>query len=191
MGANYLSTPAVFLIQTLFGFYILAVLLRFLLQWVRADFYNPLSQFLVKITGPALRPLRRLIPGFGRLDWASLVLAWILKSIELMLILGVKGFGGIMPMTMLWALPELLSLTLNIVLFAIFIQAIASWISPYGGHPAQALMSSLTEPLLRPARRMLPDAGGIDVSPMLVIVGLILLEMLLLPPLKLLVGSPL
>jgi len=179
-----------FLIQTLFGLYILLVMLRFLLQWTRADFYNPISQFVVKATAPPLRPLRRLIPGFRGVDLASLALAWLLKSVELMLVLLLLGAGASPIAAFLWAIPELVGLLINIFLFAVLIQVILSWISPGGYNPAASLLYHLTEPLLGPARRLLPPISGLDLSPMLVLIGLTLLKMLLLPPLKLLTGSP-
>ena len=110
MGSTYLTNPAVFLVQTLFGLYILVILLRFLLQWFRADFYNPLSQFVVKVTNPVLKPVRRVIPGYGGIDIASLVVAWILKSIELMLVLVLAGLSMSPLGALIWALPELASL---------------------------------------------------------------------------------
>lgn len=190
MGSNYLTNPLVFLIQTFFGLYILAVLLRFLLQWVKADFYNPISQFLVKITAPPLRILRRFIPGVGGLDLAALILAWGLKYIELLVIVLISSTTVSLLGPLLWAIPELVDLLLNIFLFAIFIQVILSWINPGSYNPASALLYSLTEPVLRPARRLIPPVSGLDLSPMLVMIALILLKMLLLPPLKLLTGSP-
>jgi YggT family protein len=190
MGDGYLTNPLVFLIQTLFGLYILVVLLRFLLQWFKADFYNPVSQFIVKVTAPPLRPLRRLIPGLAGIDLAALVLAWLLKSLELSLILVLMGAGGSFLGALLWSLPELIGLTINIFLFAILIQVVLSWINPGAYNPAASLLFSLTEPLLRPARNLLPPVSGLDLSPMLVMIGLVLLEMLLLPPLKVITGSP-
>ncbi len=190
MGDGYLTNPLVFLIQTLFGLYILVVLLRFLLQWFKADFYNPVSQFVVKVTAPPLRPLRRLIPGLAGIDLAALVLAWLLKSLELSLILVLMGAGGSFLGALLWSLPELIGLTINIFLFAILIQVVLSWINPGAYNPAASLLFSLTEPLLRPARNLLPPVSGLDLSPMLVMIGLVLLEMLLLPPLKVITGSP-
>jgi len=190
MGSSYLTDPATFLIQTLFGLYILVVMLRFLLQWARADFYNPISQFVVKVTAPPLRPLRRLIPGLGGIDLASLVLAWLLKSVELMLVVMVLG-AGISPLgAFVWAIPELVGLAINIFLIAVLIHVILSWVNPGGYNPAAGVLYHLTEPLLRPARRLLPPISGLDLSPMLVMMGLYLLKMLLLPPLKVLTGSP-
>jgi YggT family protein len=188
--SGYLTNPIIFLIQTLFGLYILAILLRFFLQQVRADFYNPISQFLVKVTNPPLKIMRRIIPGLGGIDLASLVLAWLLKSVEILLIVLVSGSAVNLIAPLLWAIPELIELIINIFLFAILIQVILSWVSPGHYNPASALLHSLTAPLLRPAQRFLPPMGGLDLSPMLVMIGLVLLEMLLLPPLRTLTGSP-
>ncbi len=190
MSGSYLTNPIIFLIQTLFGLYILAVLLRFLLQLVRADFYNPISQFLVKATNPPLKVLRRLIPGLGGIDLASLVLAWLLKSIEILLIILVSGSAVNLLAPLLWAIPELIELVINIFFFGILIQVILSWVSPGSYNPASALLYSLTAPIMRPAQRILPPMGGLDLSPMLVLIGLVLLKMLLLPPLRAITASP-
>lgn len=190
MDSAYLTNPAVFLVQTLFGLYILVVMVRFLLQMTRADFYNPISQFVVKVTAPPLRPLRRIIPGFGGMDLASLVFAWVLKTVELMLILLLLGADTSLIAAFLWAVPELVNLLINIFLIAILIQVVLSWVNPGGYNPAASLLYHLTEPLLGPARRLLPPFGGLDLSPMLVMIGLYLLKLLLIPPLQLITGSP-
>jgi YggT family protein len=190
MGSNYLTNPLVFLIQTLFGLYILAVLLRFLLQLVRADFYNPISQFLVKVTSPPLRILRRFIPGVGGIDLSAVLFAWGLKYVELLLILLISGITPNFLGPILWAIPELIELLINIFLFAVLIQVILSWVNPGSYNPASALLYSLTEPVMRPARNLLPPVSGLDLSPMLVMIGLVLLKMLLLPPLRVITGSP-
>lgn len=191
MDSSYLTNPALFLIQTLFGLFAVVVMLRFLLQLFGADFYNPVSQFVVKLTSPVLRPLRRLIPGWGGIDLASLVLAWLVKSLEVFLILLLVGGSGHLLAALIWSIPELFALVLNIFLFATLIRVILSWVNPDPRHPAVAVLDRLTRPLLRPAQRLLPPMGGLDLSPMLVIVALVLLQMLLLPPLKLVTGSPL
>ncbi|MCU7860916.1 MAG: YggT family protein [Candidatus Thiodiazotropha sp. (ex Lucinoma kastoroae)] len=190
MDSNYLTNPLVFLVQTLFGLYILAVLLRFLLQLGGADFYNPISQFLVKVTNPPLKILRRIIPGIGGIDLSSIILAWLLKAIEILLILVISGSAVNLLGPIVWALPELVELMINIYLFAILIQVILSWVSPGSYNPASALLYSITGPVMRPAQKLLPPTGGIDLSPMLVMIGLVLLKMLLLPPLRGLTGSP-
>lgn len=190
MGSNYLSNPLIFLIQFLFGIYILVVMLRFLLQLTRADFYNPVSQFIVKATAPLLNPLRRVIPGLAGIDLASVVLMWLLQSLELALVIIVSGMGANLVATLAWAVPELIDLAINIFLFSILIQVILSWINPGTYNPALSLIHSLTEPLLRPARKLIPPISGLDFSPIIVMVGLTLLKMLLLPPLQMLTGTP-
>jgi len=189
MGSNYLSDPLVFLVQVIFGLYALVVMLRFLLQLVRADFYNPLSQFIVKATTPLLTPLRRIIPGVGGKDVASLVLAWIVLTIQMLLVLLIGGQGFAPLAAVLLAIPELLSLAINIFLYGILIMVIISWVNPTGHNPAISILHDLTEPLMRPARRLIQPIGGIDLSPMLVMIGLVLLKMLLIPPVKALMLS--
>jgi YggT family protein len=166
------------------------VLIRFLLQWVRADFYNPISQFVVKATSPVLLPLRKVIPGYAGLDLSALVLAWFLKACELALLTLLMGLNRNPLGALAWALPGLVSLVISIFLFAILIRVILSWVNPDPYNPAVMLLNDVTEPVMRPAQRLLPPMGGIDLSPMAVMIGLVLLEMLLLPPLRILTGSP-
>jgi YggT family protein len=187
MDANYITNPLVFLVQMLFGLYSVAVLLRFLFQLVRADFYNPLSQFIVRITKPLLNPLRKLIPGYRGWDFASLVLAWLVLGLELGLVLALNGHGVRPVAALALAIPELASLLVNIFIVALLIQVVLSWISPGGYNPAVSLIHSLTQPLLNPVQRRMPDMGGLDLSPMVVMIGLYLLRMLLIPPLQVLV----
>jgi len=184
MGGSYFTNPLEFLIQTVVGLYILVVLLRFLLAWVRADFYNPVSQLLVKLTNPVLVPLRRVIPGLGGIDIASIVLMLVLQMLALWLVVMLRG-AAIHPFgLLLWSFAELLSLTINVFLFSILIQVVISWINPGGYNPALSLIHSLTEPLLGPARRLIPPLSGLDLSPIVVLIGLQLLKMLLIPPLQ-------
>lgn len=184
MDSSYYTNPLVFLVQIIFGLYALIVMLRFLLQIVRADFYNPLSQFIVKVTSPVLRPLRKAVPSIGGKDTASLVLVWLVLGVELMLISLIIGQGLQPVLSLLLAIPKMLELTFDIFIFGILIQVILSWINPGTYNPAVAIVHSLTEPLLGPARRLISPIGGIDLSPMLVMIGLYLLQMLLLPPLQ-------
>ncbi len=183
MGSSYFTNPLEFLISTLFGLYITAVMLRFMLAMVRADFYNPLTQILVKVTNPALKPLRRIIPGFGGIDIASLLLMLALQMLSLALITLLRGVSMHPLGLLLWAIAELLSLLFNIYLFSILIQVILSWINPGSYNPAVSLVYSINEPLLAPARRLIPPLSGLDLSPMVVLLGLQLAKMLLLPPL--------
>lgn len=179
MGGGYFGNAGVFLINTVFGLFILIVMLRFLLQLVRADFYNPVSQFLVKATNPVLVPLRRVIPGLFGLDFAAVVLLMVLQIMQIVLVGLVKGYAfqplGIVVM----AFAELASLTINIFFFSILIQVILSWISPGNDNPVSGVLYGLNEPLLRPARRMIPPLSGFDFSPLVVGVLLKLVEMTL------------
>ena len=184
MDSSYFTNPMVFLVQVLFGLYLIVVLLCFLLQLMRADFYNPISQFIVKATAPLLKPLRAIIPGFGGLDVSSLVLAWLVKTLELFLILLISGKGIMLLYPVLLAIPGILETVINIFLFSILVMVILSWLSPGGYNPAVALLYSLTDPLLRPARKIIPAFGGLDLSPMIAMIGLVLLKMLLIPPLE-------
>ena len=190
MTGSYLLDPLIFLIQTLFGLYTTVVAIRFLLQWARADFYNPISQFVVKVTTPVLRPLRRIIPGYGGMDLAALVLVWLLTAVELGILVLLRGADRSPFMALGWAIPSVVELFINLFLFAILIRVILSWVSPDPYNPAVALLTRLTDPIMRPAQRWIKPIGGIDLSPMLVIIGLTLLNMLLIPPLKWLVSSP-
>lgn len=184
MGGSYVGSAGVFLIKTLFDIYILMVMLRFLLQWVRADFYNPLSQFLVKVTNPTLVPLRRIIPGLGGVDLATVVLLLLLQVTELVLIGLVSGVS-LQPLGLLvMSIADLMSLLLNVFFFSILIQVIISWINPGSFSPVIALLHSLNEPLLRQARRMIPPISGMDFSPIAIMIGLQLLTILLVAPIS-------
>lgn len=185
---GYFTEAGVFLIQFIFGFYILAVLLRFLLQLVRADFYNPISQFLVALSNPPLRPLRRLIPGLWGIDMASILLLLMLTGLQWLLIylLTTHTYPALLGLAV-YSLADLLKLTLYVYYGALFIRIIVSWINPYTQqNPALNLVVRLTEPLMRPARQLLPAMGGIDFSPMLVFLALGLAQILILQPLLML-----
>lgn len=184
MGNPYVSDAGTFLIHTIFGLYVLAVMLRLLLQWVKADFYNPVSQFVVKVTAPALQPLRRVIPGYAGIDLAAVFLMVMLKLIEWWLVLYLGGINPGLGGVLLLAVADLLGLLLNVFLIAILIQVILSWVSPGAHNPVVGLLYRLNEPLLAPARRLLPPISGMDLSPLLVLIGLQLLKLLLVAPIR-------
>lgn len=184
MGGNYVGNAATFLIETLFGLYILIVMLRFLLQWVRADFYNPVSQFIVKATQPVLAPLRRVIPGFAGADLAAVVLMFALKFAELWLVMGLLGMSPQIPGLAMLCVAELLGLLINVFIFAILIQVIISWVNPGLYNPITSLLHSLNEPLLAPARRLIPPISGLDLSPIAVIIALQLASILFVAPIR-------
>jgi YggT family protein len=161
-----------FLIGTLFSIYIMLVMLRFLLAWVRADFYNPISQAIVKLTNPPLIVLRRVIPSIGRIDTSAIVLMLVLQILELWLIVMIGGLSAGVGTLALIAIVKLVKLSLYIFIACIFIQVIISWISPGTYNPIAALTASLTDPMMRPLRRIIPPAGVIDFTPMIMLLAL-------------------
>lgn len=184
MASSYLTDPLIFLIDTLFSLYILAVLLRFLLQWCGADFYNPISQFLVKATHPPLRILRRFIPSIGKIDTSSLVLIISLQLINDFAILLLKGVMISVGALVILAISQLISLLINVFVFAIFARALLSWVNSGAFNAADAILVYLTEPVLKLCRRFIPDLGGVDLSPLAALLLLQLAKMVLLPPLQ-------
>jgi YggT family protein len=179
---GYVNNASIFLIQTIFGLVLLLFMLRFMLQLVRADFHNPVSQFVVKVTNPLLRPLRRVIPGFGGIDVSSLIILLAIQCLELFLITVVVGASLQPAGLVMMAIAELLDLVLKIYIFGILIQVVLSWVNPHSYNPVTAILYSINEPLLRPARKLLPPISGFDLSPILVMIGLQLVSMLVLAP---------
>ena len=173
------SGALIYLISTLTDLYVTAILLRLLLQWVRADFYNPLSQFLVKATNPVLVPARRLIPSIGKLDTASVVVMLLLELLQLVLIslLSQTDFG--FQFLLLFAVRKLLIALLLTYFVLIIASVIISWIANQSRHPLIPLIYQLTEPVLRPINKLLPKMGGVDLSPLFALIALRALLLLL------------
>lgn len=184
MGGNYIGDAGLFLIQTLFGIYLLAVLLRFLLQVARADFYNPVSQLLYRVTQPLVRPLQYVFPTVGSVNLAVLVLLILLKFVEMSLVSALAGQPWHPPRLLVLGLSELVALATTLYFFTILIQVILSWVNPGAHHPALVLLWQLNEPLLGPARRLLPALGGLDLSPIVVLIALQLVNILVAAPLQ-------
>lgn len=188
---QYLSQPGVYLVQTLFNLYLMAVVMRFVLQLVRADFYNPISQFFVKVTDPLIKPLRRVIPGYGGIDIASIVLALLVQTAGIYLIVLISGWSLPNPLQpLLWSIVGIVSLLLNIAFFAILIMIILSWMAPQSQNPAVDLLRQITDPIMRPIQRLIPPIGGLDLSPIFVFITINLLEMLVVRNLAILFQVP-
>jgi len=182
---SYLIQAAVTLVQFIIGIYLVIVLLRFLLQQVHADFYNPVSQAIVKLTNPPLRLLRRIIPGYAGIDWPSLVLILVLQVLEIclvsFLVLGkIPGPVGLLVLS----IASIIRLCFFLYIALIFVGVIISWINPGAYNPVTILIYQLTEPLLQPVRRRLPGTGGLDWSPMVVLLLLYLGITLIVAPLQ-------
>ena len=186
---GHIGHAATFLVETLFGLYILIVMLRLLLQWARADFYNPLSQFIVKATQPVLAPVRGMFPAVGGVDLACVMLLVVLQLGELWLVTGILGQRAPVGALLVFSVAELLQLAIYVFLFSILIQVVMSWINPGSYNPVLSVLYSLNEPLLAPARRLVPPIGGLDLSPIVVMVALQLVAILLVGPLRQLAGT--
>ncbi|MFL3655681.1 MAG: YggT family protein [Halioglobus sp.] len=160
-----------YLMQTLLSLLLLAMLLRFLLQLVRADFYNPISQFLAKVTNPLVLPLRKIIPSYANLDLASLLLALLLQmaGIATLLLLNGVGLPSIVQL-LVWSALGITGLLVNIYFFALLAMIILSWVAPGSKNPAIYLLYQITEPVMAPLRKVLPSMGGLDFSPILVFI---------------------
>ncbi|MGH8363730.1 MAG: YggT family protein [Gammaproteobacteria bacterium] len=169
----------VFIINVVLGLYTAAVLLRFLLQWVRADFYNPICQAIVKLTNPLLLPLRRVVPGWRGLDFAAVVLAIIVQLVNVILVIALVGIPLAMPWIIWWVFLKLVFVLVNLYFLTILVEAILSWMSTGPRHPMASLLWSLNAPLLRPARRLIPPIGGLDLSPLAVLILLQVINILL------------
>jgi YggT family protein len=158
----------IFLITTLADLYLLTFLLRFIMQWVRASHYNPLSQFVFKVTNPLVVPARRLLPSVGGIDVPTLAVLFVLELIVTFALLRLTGLSVTLPDLLLLALLRLVSLTLLLYIGALFIYVLLSWFGDRGRNPMGELLADLVEPLLRPVRRLLPPIGGLDIAPLIV-----------------------
>jgi YggT family protein len=176
-----LNDAAIFVIQTLGSLYLLIVLLRFILQLVRANFYNPLCQFAVKATQPLLKPLRRVIPSLFGLDMSSLVLALLVQMALFAVILLLSGYSVDALLLAPWALIGIFALFLKILFWAMIISVILSWVAPGSHNPGAELVQQITEPVLAPFRRIIPNLGGLDISPIFAFIVLQLLQSWLVP----------
>ena len=183
MAGGYFADAGLFLVDTVLGLYILIVLLRFLFQLAGADFYNPLSQFIVKASNPPLARLHQLIPSLWGVDLGAIVLLLILEGLRLALTTLMLGHTPRMSGVLILSIGELLKLAVYVVVFSIFVRALLSWVSSGAHNPMARLLGSFTEPLLAPARRLLPATGGLDLSPIIVFMVLMLGLKLIIQPL--------
>jgi YggT family protein len=183
MSDNYFSDAGLFLVDTVLGLYILIVLLRFLFQLTGVDFYNPISQFIVKASNPPLSRLRRVVPRLWGIDFAAVVLLIVLEGARIGITALLIGQFPQLAGVLVLSIAELLKLAIYIMVFSIFIRALLSWISMARSHSMLQLLYSFTEPLMAPARRILPAVGGLDLSPIIVFIVLMLILKLLVQPL--------
>ncbi|MCP4789100.1 MAG: YggT family protein [Gammaproteobacteria bacterium] len=182
---------AVFLVQTLLGLYVMILLIRLLLQFTRADFYNPIAQALVKVTQPVVSPLQKVLPRAGRLSLPTLVVAIVVQALLIAMVFMLSGLGWPNLLNVvIWSLIGIASQILDILFFAILGSIILSWVAPQSHHPATLLLRQITEPVMAPARRLLPNLGGLDFSPIVVFIVINLVEMMAVYPLAQAFGMP-
>ncbi len=179
-----LAQIAIYIINTLGTLYISLVLVRFLAQLVRADYYNPVSKALVKYTNPLLVPLRKIIPGLMGIDLAAIVLAILLQAALLQSVLLIAGLGLFNPFTLLiWAIVALLKLLAGIYFWGVIVMMIASWVAQGSRNPALGLLQQILEPVMAPFRKILPPLGMLDLSPILFFMVLKIIRVYVLPAL--------
>lgn len=166
-----------FLIDTAFSLYLMVVILRLWLQLVRADFYNPFSQFVVKATNPLVLPLRRAIPSIGSLDTATLLLAYGIMLAKLIVLQLLQSGQVQWVPSLIFSVIFLLKEIFTLLFWILVIRALLSWFSQ-GRSPVEYVMHQLTEPVLRPVRRIMPPLGGLDLSVLVVLIGLQFLNIL-------------
>ncbi|MBV1788388.1 YggT family protein [Marinobacterium sp. D7] len=160
--------PIILIIHTVGQIYAFILILRFLLQVAGADYYNPISQAVVRITGAPLKPLQKLLPRAGRIDLSPLLLAFVVYGLTLVAMMLVKGIAASVPMILLYSAVTLLDSILQIYFWTVIAAVIISWIAPDSYHPAPQLILQITEPLFKLARKVIPPIGGLDLSPILI-----------------------
>jgi YggT family protein len=177
-----LTNALIFLVNTVFGLFVVALLLRFYLQWARAPYRNPLSEFLQALTDFMVRPARRIVPGLWGLDLSTLVLAWLVQWVEILLVLQIKEYGlgpaagQSVAAAALLALVMILKIGLYVVMAAVIVQVALSWVSPHS--PLMPLANCMARPFLRVFQRRVPPIGNVDLSPLFALVVIQLLLML-------------
>lgn len=179
----YLSASGIFVIKTVFDLFIGAVVLRLLLQWTRADFRNPVSQFLVKVTNPVIIPLRRIVPGIGGIDTASVIVVLILQVAKVWLIHMIAVQSPSVAGLLVLALAGFVELMIGIYTITIILQVILSWVGPRTPNPLNGPLHSLNEPLLAPLRRIIPTISGFDLTPVVLLLIFHLTKILVVAPL--------
>jgi YggT family protein len=163
-----LGQIGVYLVDTLFAFFVMLLLARFHFQWLRVPFRNPVGEFVLATTSWMVMPLRRVVPGLAGLDLATLLLAWLLQGVAIWIKASIAGAEPSLLFLAGMAALDLVRYSLYILVFAVLVQVIFSWINPYA--PMAPVFNAMTAPFLRPLRRFIPPLGGIDLTPLVLLV---------------------
>lgn len=167
---NSATNAFVFIINSLAQLYLLVLLLRFLLPWIAVNFNNPISQAILRLTSPLVIPVRRILPAIGKIDTATVVVAYGIQYLTILVIVLILGLPPTIVPIAVTAAVNLVMLTLKLFIFAIIVRIILSWLAGGGYNPAIAVIDAITEPVLRPFRRIVPPIGGLDISPIFAII---------------------
>ncbi|MBJ7550406.1 YggT family protein [Marinomonas ostreistagni] len=176
-----MSDPLILVVKTLGNLYLFIVLLRLVLQLSRADFYNPISQGVVKATSPLLKPLRKIIPSIGRIDTSSVVLALAVQAVILMIVMAIVGYQLTPTHYVIYTLAGVAYHLLDLYFWAMLISVILSWVAPGSGHPGALLVGQVCEPLYRVCHRFIPSLGGFDLSPIFIFLAISVLKQFVAP----------
>jgi YggT family protein len=179
---SYFAQAGMILIEVLFGLFATLFVLRVALPLVRANFYNPICQFVYRATHPVVTPLRRLIKPIGRFETSAALVAWLIVVLKVWLVFLLRGLSLPPLPALVIGLADAIGLLISIAFVLILVRAILSFIQPAGHNPALPVIHQLSEPLLAPMRRVLPPLGGIDLSPLLVMLLLMLARVLVVAP---------
>ena len=175
-----LNEIARYLLETAASFYLILTVLRGMLQLARADFYNPISQFVVRATNPPLRVIHRVIPSAGRFDPAVLILAVLVQVLAIVAKLTLSGFSlPDITSLLIWSVLGVVGLIINTYLIALVVMIVISWVAPGTRHPAVLLTYQITEPIMSPVRSMLPSMGGLDFSPIVIFIAINMIQIAL------------
>lgn len=166
------TAAIVFIVDTLAQLYLFVLLLRLWLPWLGGDFRNPIAQAILKLTSPLVVPVRRIVPPIGKLDTATVLVAFVIQYLTIFVLLLIMGrTAGIVPIAVT-SIVNLILLSLRLFIFAIIVRVVLSWIAPQSYNPALAIINTLTDGILRPVRRFIPPLGGLDLSPLFAIIAL-------------------
>ncbi len=187
---NYLNNGGTFLVDAIFGLFIFCILIRFWMHMNNADFRNPIGHFLIQISNPLLTPFKKLLVTNKNFAMATLGVAFVLTVIKLFILFSMNSQGFSIPSLLLFAVADIIQSSVYILLGAMLIRVISSWVAPQGSYnPFISVVYSLTEPLMAPARRIIPLMGGIDLSPIVVFIFLQLSLIVIIPPIRDLAAS--
>lgn len=171
------------LVTTLLSLYTYVLILRFVLQYLRVNYYNPFTQFVVKATGVIVVPVRRFVPGWRGIDFATLIVIFSITLLKLFLsFLMLQKSAPFFPGLLVWCVGDLLKMTVNLYFFAILVMVIASWIAPMSQSPIMEIIYRLTTPIMRPFKRIIPPLGGMDITPIFAILALQMVNIIITRP---------